>query len=73
MDSLKSPTKKGKMEESHYKTIVEVKFCSEANVAECFESAIKAWRIYQPNIIRGDNLNLTDDHVMRLCDFLNGK
>ena len=72
-DLYASTSKKGKVDDSHYKTIVEVKFCDEANVAECFESAIKAWRIYQPNIIRGDNLNLTDDHVERLCHFLSGK
>lgn len=36
-------------------TIVEVKFADDASVSECFQSAIKAWRIYQPNMINLEN------------------
>ena len=45
------------------KTIIEVQFSSEAKVGDCFESALKAWRINEPNIIRAEDQNLTDDNI----------
>ena len=71
--NLKMYDQQANVDESQFKTIVEVKFDSNAKVADCFDSALKAWRIYLPNIIRADNQNLNDDHIERLCQFLGGK
>jgi len=37
------------------RTIIEVKFAENAKVAESFQSAIKAWRINEPNVISLEN------------------
>ena len=57
-------------DESGYRTIIEVKFDENAKVAESFHSAIKAWRINEPNIITLENQNLGDEHAEKLCEFL---
>ena len=44
-----------------------------APVAECFASAMKCWRIYEPNVINLENSDITDDHVKQLCEFLRDK
>ena len=31
--------------------LYEVMFDKEASIAECFKSALKCWRIFQPNVI----------------------
>jgi len=51
----------------------EVMFANKAPVAECFLSVLKCWRIYQPNVINLENLDITDDHVEDLCKFLKNK
>ena len=51
----------------------EVQFAYKAPVAECFKSALKCWRIYEPNIINLENLDITDTHVDELCKFLDGR
>ncbi len=33
------------------KTIVEVQFDDESKIGDCFESALKAWRINEPTLI----------------------
>lgn len=55
---------------SGFRTIIEVKFAENARVAESFQSAIKAWRINEPNIIHLENQSLSDEHIEKLCDFL---
>ena len=52
---------------------MEVKFDENAEVGECFASALKAWRIYKPSVINLENQNLTDGHIEELCKFLAGK
>ena len=51
----------------------EVIFARRAPVADCFKSALKCWRIYEPNVINLENSDITDDHVKQLCDFLRGR
>lgn len=51
------------LDHQDYTHFVEVKFSENAKVGECFESAIKAWRIYQPNVIRAENQSLNDEHI----------
>ena len=58
------------VDESQCKIYVEVKFDPKAKIGDCFQSALKAWRIYQPNKIVAENQNLTDDHVDELVEFL---
>jgi len=48
----------------------EVVFADGAPVGDCFASVIKAWRIHSPNVIQVKNINLTDEHVAKLCEFL---
>ena len=55
------------------KTIIEVQFSNSAKVGDCFESALKAWRINEPNIIRAEDQNLTDDNIEMLSEFLAGR
>ena len=55
---------------NRYKTVVEVKFDESSKIGDCFQSALKAWRIYQPTKIIAENQNLTDDHIQELCGFL---
>ena len=43
------------IDESQFRTIVEVIFDERSKVGECFESAVKAWRINQPNVIQAEN------------------
>ena len=38
-----------------HRTVVEVRFEQNALIGECFESAIKAWRISEPNLINIEN------------------
>jgi hypothetical protein len=42
----------------------EVLFVEGAKVAKYFESALKCWRIHQPNIIQVEDQSLTDNHVL---------
>ena len=42
-------------------------------MGDCFESALKAWRIYRPTLIRAEHANLTDAHIELLCEFLAGR
>lgn len=51
----------------------QVKFDESANVSECFQSALKTWRIYRPNVINIVDQSLQDQHVDELCKFLAGK
>jgi hypothetical protein len=51
----------------------EVLFVEGAKVAKYFESALKCWRIHQPNIIQVEDQYLTDDHIHSLCKFLKDK
>ena len=45
-------------------------FADDAPVAESFESALKCWRIFRPNVIVVEQQELNDQHIERLCDFL---
>lgn len=49
------------------RTIKEVIFAEGANVAEFFDSALKCWRIHEPNIITIEEQAISDDHIDRLC------
>ena len=51
----------------------EVQFAYKAPVSECFRSALKCWRIFEPNVINLENLEITDQHVEELCNFLEGR
>ena len=51
----------------------EVQFDPRAPVTECFTSVLKCWRIYKPNVINLENLEITDFHVEELCKFLEKK
>ena len=42
-------------------------------MSECFESAIKCWRIFQPNVILVEKQELVDEHIEKLCEFLQNK
>ena len=53
--------------------LVEIEFCKQVRVADHFKSAIKAWTILQPQVIRAQNEGLGDEHVQILCNFLSGK
>ncbi len=48
----------------------EVLFDPNANVGECFASALKAWRIHNPNVIQLPDQTLHDDQILKLCEFL---
>ena len=41
----------------------EVIFVHKAPVADCFPSVLKCWRIFQPNVINLENLDITDQHI----------
>jgi hypothetical protein len=47
--------KADKHSEEEYKHVVEVRFQEGSKVGDCFESALKAWRIYQPNAINAED------------------
>lgn len=51
----------------------QVRFDENAPVAECFQSALKTWRIYKPNVINIVDMNLNDSHVEELTKFLSSK
>ena len=53
--------------------LVEIQYDSKAKIAQHFDSAIKAWRILGPSIIRAVNEGLGDEHVEKLCAFLSGR
>ena len=53
--------------------LVEIQFDSRASIAQHFDSAIKAWRILGPSVIRAVNEGLGDEHVEKLCAFLSGR
>ena len=53
--------------------LVEIQFDSRARIAQHFDSAIKAWRILGPSVIRAVNEGLGDEHVEKLCAFLSGR
>ena len=53
--------------------LAEIRFDPEADVKECFDSAIKAWRILEPQMISVVNGGLNDDHVEQLTKFLSGR
>lgn len=61
------------LDQQDYTHFIEVKFSENAKVGECFESALKAWRIYQPNVIHAENQSLNDEHIEKLCDFLSDR
>ena len=42
-------------------------------MSECFESAIKCWRIFKPNVILIEKQELSDEHIEKLCEFLQNK
>jgi len=48
----------------------EVVFVDNAPVHLYLSSAIKCWRNSQPFVIQIENQQLTDAHVVELCDFL---
>ena len=52
------------------RTVVEVKFDDNARVSECFQSAIKAWRINETNVISLENQELQDEHCEKMTEFL---
>jgi Ran GTPase-activating protein (RanGAP) involved in mRNA processing and transport len=52
---------------------IEIKFDDNAVIARHFDSAIKAWRILGPTVIRAQNEDLHDEHVEKLCAFLSGR
>ena len=52
------------------RTVVEVKFDDNARVSECFQSAIKSWRINEPNVISLEKQELGDEHCEKLTEFL---
>lgn len=53
--------------------LVEIQFDSKARIAQHFDSAIKAWRILGPSVIRAVHEDLGDEHVEKLCAFLSGR
>jgi len=53
----------GKHSEEDYTIVVEVKFQENSKVGDCFDSALKAWRIYRPNAINAEDQNLDDSHI----------
>ena len=57
----------------HDEILFEVSFAKGAQIAECFESAIKCWRIFKPNIILVEKQALNDQHIEKLCKFLSQK
>ena len=64
---------KPQSEDSNCRTVVEVQFDGNAKIGDCFKSALKAWRIYSPNVIRAEDQNLTDEHIEELCAFLENR
>lgn len=57
----------------HQNGFVEIQFQGRVCIADYFESAIKAWRIMGPNMIQAINERLGDTHVMKMCEFLQGR
>ena len=53
--------------------LYEVAFAEDAPVAESFQSALKCWRIFQPNVISVEKQELSDQHIDKLCEFLQHK
>jgi hypothetical protein len=39
-------------------------------IADYFESAVKAWRILKTSKIQAVGEGLSDDHIIKLCEFL---
>jgi len=52
---------------------VEIEFAEQAGIAQHFDSAIKAWRILGPTVIKAEQQKLRDEHVEKLCAFLSGR
>lgn len=53
--------------------LVEIQFSNKVKIVDFFNSAIKAWRILEPSVIRAQNEGLGDEHVAELCAFLSGR
>ena len=69
----KQNTMRNVQSEGAEEILYEVQFDKEARVAECFKSALKCWRIFQPNVILIEQQDLQDSHIEELCEFLHQK
>lgn len=57
----------------HDDGLIEIQFDQKADIRGNFESAIKAWRIMEPTMIKVMNVGLNDENVEKLCEFLSNR
>ena len=50
-----------------------VQFAEDAPIADCFSSALKVYRILQPDTIELEEKNLEDCHMLELMEFMTGR